>query len=247
MFIKYVIFSNRLIFTINSCFTACCIYQLAYKYSMYSRSTVLFQPGLLGFSIRYCLRMRMVEFCQESTSLLTAAVSCLLLASCSFIVSNSCWLAASCFFRSSNSCWLTHCPDTYGEIWYIISEPVRGYLCSSPFCAVAATRDDVSTAARIINSCMLLCFKFKLSPLILPRKISCKLLSSVFHTSNIRSGAYSNWLGGECTFVLIWWESFFNIYSMMTKCCSLSNTLLCFEQVIMLTVWYSIINPLLDC
>ena len=172
MFIKYVIFSNRLIFTINSCFTACCIYQLAYKYSMYwiSRSTVLFQPGLLGFSIRYCLRMRMVEFCQESTSPLTAAVSCLLLASCSFIVSNSCWLAASCFFRSSNSCWLTTCPDTYGEIWHIISEPVRGYLCSSPFCAVAATRDDVSTAARIINSCILLCFKLKLSPLSLKTK-----------------------------------------------------------------------------
>ena len=120
--------------------------------------------NLLGFSIRYCLRMRMVEFCQESTSLLTAAVSCLLLASCSFRVSNSCRLVASCFFRILNSCWLTHCHDACGEIWYIISEPDWGYLCSSPFCAVAATRDDVSTAARIISSCILLCFTLKLSP-----------------------------------------------------------------------------------
>ena len=137
--------------------------------------------------------MRMVEFCQESTSLLTAAICCLLLASCSFIVSNSCWLAASCFFRSSNSCWLTTCPDTYGEIWYVIAEPVRGYLFSSPFCAVAATRDDVSTAARIVNSCMLLCFKLKLSPLILPRKIGCKLLESVL-TLPISEEVPSYWL-----------------------------------------------------
>ena len=100
--------------------------------------------------------MRMVEFCQESTSPLTAVICCLLLASCSFRVSNSCWLAASCFFRSSNSCWLTTCPVTYGEIWHIISESNKGYLCSSPFCAVADTRDDVSTAARIISSCILL-------------------------------------------------------------------------------------------
>ena len=47
------------------------------------------QIDLLRFSIGFCLRMRMVEFCQESISLLTAAVSCLLLASCSLRVSNS--------------------------------------------------------------------------------------------------------------------------------------------------------------
>ena len=76
----------------------------------------VFHLSLLGFSIRYCLRMRMVEFCQESTSLLTVAVSCLLLANCSFRVSNSCRLVASCFFRVSNSCWLTHCHDACGEI-----------------------------------------------------------------------------------------------------------------------------------
>ena len=58
----------------------------------------VFQVNLLGFSNRYCLRMKMVEFCQESTSPLTAAVSCRLLASSSFRVSNS--------FR------LTHCPDS---------------------------------------------------------------------------------------------------------------------------------------
>ena len=54
------------------------------------------------FSIGFCLRMRIVEFCQESISLLIAAVSCLLLASCSFRVSNS--------FR------FTHCPvSSVGE------------------------------------------------------------------------------------------------------------------------------------
>ena len=138
--------------------------QLDTSWVLFHCPNTFFNFSLLGFSIKYCLRMRIVEFCQESTSPLTAAVSCLLLASCSFRVSNSCWLAASCFFRSSNSCWLTHCPDTYGEIWYIISESDKGYLCSSPFWAVAVTRDDVSTAARIINSCILLYFKLKSSP-----------------------------------------------------------------------------------
>ena len=54
--------------------------------------------SLLGFSMRYRLRMKMVEFCQESTSLLTAAVSSLLLASCSL--------------RAWNSSRLTHCDDS---------------------------------------------------------------------------------------------------------------------------------------
>ena len=184
--------------------------------------------------------MRMVEFCQESTSFLTDAVSCLLLASCSFRVSNSCRLVASCFFRILNSCWLTHCHDACGEIWHIISEPDWGYLCSSPFCAVAATRDDVSTAARIISSCILLCFKLISCLLQFYHKNRLQTSSSSFAHFQYQKNCLDTKICVEVCARLfywyeIWWESFFNMYVMMTKHCWSAKALLYFEQIIMLT------------